>query len=52
MPVDWLLNILFAGSILIELVYILLFVLTIRQPGFRFWPPPSAHSWQFFNARV
>ncbi len=25
-----------------------LFVLTIKLPGFRFWPPPKARSWQFF----
>jgi protein-S-isoprenylcysteine O-methyltransferase Ste14 len=44
--------VLFAGSVFIELVYILLFLLTIRRPGFRFWPPPSAHSWQFFAAWI
>lgn len=39
---------LFWGSIIIEVGYLLLFVLTIRRPGFRFWPPPSHRSWQFF----
>jgi protein-S-isoprenylcysteine O-methyltransferase Ste14 len=41
---------LFGGSILIELVYLILFILTIRRPRFRFWPPPSHRSWQFFAA--
>jgi protein-S-isoprenylcysteine O-methyltransferase Ste14 len=31
-----------------ELIYLLLFALTIRGRGFRFWPPPSHRSWQFF----
>jgi protein-S-isoprenylcysteine O-methyltransferase Ste14 len=43
---------LFFGSILIEVVYLLLFFLTIRKPGFRFWPPPSPRSWQFFTAWI
>jgi protein-S-isoprenylcysteine O-methyltransferase Ste14 len=43
---------LFFGSLLIELVYLLLFFLTIRKPGFRFWPPPSPRSWQFFTAWI
>jgi protein-S-isoprenylcysteine O-methyltransferase Ste14 len=42
--------ILFASALALELLYILLFVLTIRLPCFRFWPPPSARSWQFFTA--
>jgi protein-S-isoprenylcysteine O-methyltransferase Ste14 len=37
-------------ALLLELIYILLFILTIRCPPFRFWPPPSARSWQFFAA--
>lgn len=41
---------LFTSSVLIEMVYLLLFVLTIRKPGFRFWPPPCPRSWQFFTA--
>jgi protein-S-isoprenylcysteine O-methyltransferase Ste14 len=41
---------LFSGSVTIEAVYLLLFLLTIRRPGFRFWPPPSPRSWQFFTA--
>ncbi len=40
--------ILFLITLIIELIYILLFVLTIRRRNFRFWPPPSARSWQFF----
>jgi protein-S-isoprenylcysteine O-methyltransferase Ste14 len=39
---------LFLTAILLELIYLGLFLLTIRLPGFRFWPPPSARSWQFF----
>jgi protein-S-isoprenylcysteine O-methyltransferase Ste14 len=42
--------ILFFTALLFELVYILLFALTIWRPPFRFWPPPSARSWQFFAA--
>lgn len=41
---------LFLTALLLELIYILLFVLTIRRPPFRFWPPPCARSWQFFAA--
>jgi protein-S-isoprenylcysteine O-methyltransferase Ste14 len=41
---------LFLTALLFELIYILLFALTIRLRGFRFWPPPSARSWQFFSA--
>ena len=41
---------LFVVTVLMELVYAALFVLTIRLPGFRFWPPPQARSWQFFSA--
>jgi len=41
---------LFFTALLFELIYIALFILTIRRPGFRFWPPPSARSWQFFAA--
>jgi protein-S-isoprenylcysteine O-methyltransferase Ste14 len=29
-------------------MYGVLFVLTIKLPGFRFWPPPQVRSWQFF----
>lgn len=41
---------LFFIALLFELIYIWLFALTIRKPGFRFWPPPAARSWQFFAA--
>jgi hypothetical protein len=27
-----------------------LFILTIKLPNFRFWPPPKPRSWQFFTA--
>ena len=40
--------ILFAIALVFELIYVLLFALTIRGRGFRFWPPPSHRSWQFF----
>jgi protein-S-isoprenylcysteine O-methyltransferase Ste14 len=39
---------LFILTLILEIVYLALFILTIRLPGFRFWPPPSARSWQFF----
>ncbi len=39
---------LFSVTVILELIYILLFLLTIRGGGFRFWPPPSPRSWQFF----
>jgi protein-S-isoprenylcysteine O-methyltransferase Ste14 len=42
--------ILFLSALLLEILYIVLFILTIRLPGFRFWPPPCARSWQFFAA--
>jgi protein-S-isoprenylcysteine O-methyltransferase Ste14 len=41
-------QILFLVTIVLELIYVTLFVLTIKLPGFRFWPPPKARSWQFF----
>jgi protein-S-isoprenylcysteine O-methyltransferase Ste14 len=40
--------ILFATAIAFEFFYVLMFILTIRLPGFRFWPPRSHRSWQFF----
>jgi hypothetical protein len=30
------------------LIYLALFILTIKLPNFRFWPPPQPKSWQFF----
>jgi protein-S-isoprenylcysteine O-methyltransferase Ste14 len=41
-------QILFVVTVVLELIYVVLFVLTIKLPGFRFWPPPKARSWQFF----
>jgi len=41
---------LFLGSVTIEVLYLVLFVMTIRRPDFRFWPPPSRRSWQFFTS--
>jgi len=43
---------LFLPSIAIELVYITLFLRTIRHPPFRFWPPSGSRSWQFFTAWI
>jgi protein-S-isoprenylcysteine O-methyltransferase Ste14 len=40
--------ILFSIALVFELAYILMFAATIRGRGFRFWPPPSHRSWQFF----
>ena len=40
---------LFVATVFLELVYVVLFVLTIKVPNFRFWPPPKARSWQFFS---
>jgi protein-S-isoprenylcysteine O-methyltransferase Ste14 len=47
MHMNW---ILFAVAVVLELVYLLMFALTIRRRDFRFWPPPSQRSWQFFAA--
>lgn len=41
---------LFFTAVFLELIYIILFVLTIKLRDFRFWPPPSAWSWQFILA--
>jgi protein-S-isoprenylcysteine O-methyltransferase Ste14 len=46
------LPLLFWGSVIIEVVYLLLFIRTIRQQDFRFWPPPSPRSWQFFSTWI
>jgi protein-S-isoprenylcysteine O-methyltransferase Ste14 len=43
-------SILFYSALLLELFYILMFVLTIKREDFRFWPPDSPRSWQFFGA--
>ncbi len=42
--------ILFSTTVILELIYGLLFILTIKLSGFRFWPPPSPRSWQFFSS--
>jgi len=39
-------------AFLLESFYLVLFVWTIRSKSFRFWPPPSARSWQFFLAWI
>ena len=41
-------RIMFSVTVILELIYVVLFVLTIKLPSFRFWPPPKARSWQFF----
>jgi protein-S-isoprenylcysteine O-methyltransferase Ste14 len=45
-------HILFYGSIAIEIIYLALFIVTIWRPDFRFWPPPSHRSWQFFMSWI
>jgi protein-S-isoprenylcysteine O-methyltransferase Ste14 len=42
----------FSSALFMEIVYVGLFGATIKRPLFRFWPPPSALSWQFFAAWV
>lgn len=42
----------FSSALVMEIVYLGLFVATIKRPPFRFWPPPSARSWQFFTAWI
>jgi protein-S-isoprenylcysteine O-methyltransferase Ste14 len=41
---------LFCVTLALELIYLALFILTIKLPNFRFWPPPKPRSWQFFTA--
>jgi protein-S-isoprenylcysteine O-methyltransferase Ste14 len=43
---------LFILSVTFEILYLVMFILTIKLPGFRFWPPPSSRSWQFFTAWI
>jgi protein-S-isoprenylcysteine O-methyltransferase Ste14 len=38
---------LFILAVSLEIFYLIMFILTIRVPRFRFWPPPSPRSWQF-----
>jgi len=42
--------ILFWVTLALELIYLVLFILTIKLPNFRFWPPPKPRSWQFFTS--
>jgi protein-S-isoprenylcysteine O-methyltransferase Ste14 len=44
--------VLFLSAVLMELFYILMFLRTINSSTFRFWPPPSQHSWQFFTSWI
>ena len=41
-------NLFFWIALTLEVSYLVLFIWTIRSKSFRFWPPPSARSWQFF----
>jgi protein-S-isoprenylcysteine O-methyltransferase Ste14 len=43
---------LFILSVAFEILYLVMFILTIKLRGFRFWPPPSPRSWQFFSAWI
>jgi protein-S-isoprenylcysteine O-methyltransferase Ste14 len=43
-----LLSVMFFVSVILELIYVGLFIFTIKMPDFRFWPPPKSRSWQFF----
>ena len=40
--------ILFWVTVALELIYLVLFILTIKLPNFRFLPSPKPRSWQFF----
>ncbi len=42
----------FSSSLVLEVVYLGLFIATIKRPPFRFWPPPCARSWQFFASWI
>lgn len=42
----------FSSALALEIVYLGLFVATIKRPSFHFWPPPSARLWQFFAAWI
>jgi len=48
--VDKITIILFWVTLVLELIYLVLFILTIRLSNFRFWHPPKPRSWQFFTA--
>ena len=43
---------LFILAVTFEIFYLAMFILTIKLPGFRFWPPPSSRSWQFFASWI
>lgn len=45
-------DILFLTALVLEGFYYVMFILTLRRPGFRFWPPPGPRSWQFFAAWI
>jgi protein-S-isoprenylcysteine O-methyltransferase Ste14 len=42
----------FSSALVLEILYLGLFIFTIKRPPFRFWPPPSSRSWQFFAAWI
>lgn len=47
---DTLIISIFLLTVALELLYLLLFLMTIWVPSFRFWPPPKPRSWQYFFA--
>ena len=49
---DMITDLLFWTAVVFELIYLALFAWTIKSESFRFWPPPSARSWQFFVAWI
>ena len=49
---DMITEIFFWIAVVLELIYLALFAWTIKSASFRFWPPPSARSWQFFIAWI
>jgi protein-S-isoprenylcysteine O-methyltransferase Ste14 len=49
-PMQSIASFLFILAVTFEFIYLILFILTIKLPGFRFWPPPSPRSWEFFTA--
>lgn len=44
--------VLFWVTLALELTCLALFILTIKLPNFRFWPPPKPRSWQFFTSWI
>jgi protein-S-isoprenylcysteine O-methyltransferase Ste14 len=42
----------FLIALIFEIFYICMFLCTLMSKQFRFWPPPTAQSWQFFVAWI